>query len=70
VAQRRRPRIPGPPEFAINFIEYVDAILWKFPFRGYEEAEQLLMRTKTASIKIFGLDQIALSSFLSEMIGN
>jgi hypothetical protein len=39
-AQRRRQRIPGPAQFAINLLAYTDATVGKCPFCGYEEGEQ------------------------------
>jgi hypothetical protein len=38
--QRQRQRIPGPAQFAINLMAYVDATVGKCPLCGHEEAEQ------------------------------
>jgi hypothetical protein len=40
IAQRRRQRIPGPAQFAINLMAYVDATVGKCPLCGHEEGEQ------------------------------
>jgi hypothetical protein len=39
-AQRRRQRIPGPAQFAINLMAYVDASVGKCPLYGHQEGEQ------------------------------
>jgi hypothetical protein len=39
-AQRRQQRIPGPAQFAINLIVYIDATVAKCPLCGHEEGEQ------------------------------
>jgi hypothetical protein len=39
-AQRRRQRIPGPAQFAINLMAYVNATLGKCPLCGHEERDQ------------------------------
>jgi hypothetical protein len=39
-AQRRRQRIPGPAQFAINLMAYVNATVGKCPLSGHEEGEQ------------------------------
>jgi hypothetical protein len=39
-AQRRRQRIPGPAQFAINLMAYVDATVGKYLLCGHEEGEQ------------------------------
>jgi hypothetical protein len=69
-AQRVRQRIPGPAQFAINLIAYVDATVGKCPLCGHEEGEQSSDEEEEALIKSFAPDQIALSYFLSETIGN
>jgi hypothetical protein len=40
MAQRRRQRIPGPVQFAINLMAYIDATVGKCPLCSYEEGEQ------------------------------
>jgi hypothetical protein len=37
--QRRRQRIPGPAQDAINLMAYVDATVGKYPLCGHEEDE-------------------------------
>jgi hypothetical protein len=39
-AQRRQQRIPGPAQFAVNLMTYVDATVGKCPLCGHEDAEQ------------------------------
>jgi hypothetical protein len=39
-AQGRRQRIPGPAQFAINLMLYVDTTVGKCPLCGHEEGEQ------------------------------
>jgi hypothetical protein len=39
-AQRRRQRIPGSAQFAINLMTHLDATVGKCPLCGYEEGEQ------------------------------
>jgi hypothetical protein len=39
-AQHRRQRIPGPAQFAINLIAYVDATVGKCLLCGHEEGDQ------------------------------
>jgi hypothetical protein len=39
-AQRPRQRIPGPAQFAINLMAYVDGTVGKCPLCGHEEGEQ------------------------------
>jgi hypothetical protein len=39
-AQRRRQRIPGPAQFAINLMAYVDATIGKCPLCVHKESEQ------------------------------
>jgi hypothetical protein len=39
-AQRRRQRLPGPAQFAINFMASVDATVGKCPLCCHEEGEQ------------------------------
>jgi hypothetical protein len=39
-AQRRRQRIPGPAQFAINLMAYVDATVRKCPLCSHEEGDQ------------------------------
>jgi hypothetical protein len=38
-AQRRRQRIPGPEQFAINLMAYIDTTVGKSPLCGHEEGE-------------------------------
>jgi hypothetical protein len=40
MAQRRGQRIPGPVQFAINLMAYIDATVGKRPLCGREEGEQ------------------------------
>jgi hypothetical protein len=39
-AQRRRQRILGPAQFAINLMAYIHATVGKCPLYGHEEGEQ------------------------------
>jgi hypothetical protein len=39
-AQRRRQRIPGPAQFAINLLTYIDATVGKCPLCNHEEGDQ------------------------------
>jgi hypothetical protein len=69
-AQRRRQWIPGPTQFSINLMAYVDVTVGKCLLCFHEEGEQSLMRKNKLLNKSFAPDQIALSYFLSETIGN
>jgi hypothetical protein len=69
-AQRRRRRIPGPAQFAISLMAHVDANVRKCLLCGHEEVSSPLMRKKKTLIKSSAPDQIAISFFLSETIGN
>jgi hypothetical protein len=40
MAQRRRQRIPGPAQFSINLMAYVDVTVGECPLCGHEESEQ------------------------------